>query len=147
MLTPFTRMSPMAMFGFGGEVVLGVLLAVALVMAFKHMGKNHHWLMLGIFGTDLVLFKTIMYLQAFDGRFGPFPFNANLVLPHMLISWLWILAGAFAIATGFRFVTRRKGKMFMPPKGRSHIVFGWAALSMWYLSLLAGLGVFVLTYV
>ena len=140
-------MPPIVLFAFAGEIVIALALIGASVLAARHRGTNHHWLMLPIFGVDLVVFKTIMYVRAFSGAFGSFPWTGTAIFPHMVLSWLWVIAGALAIGLAFRFRVVRSGRMFMPPKGRIHRVAGGTAITFWYISFIVGLLVFWQVYV
>ena len=144
-MTIFQRMPSLALASFSGEILLAILLPVAIVLAARHRGTNHHWLMLGIFLADVVVFKTIMYVRAFSGAFGLFPFD-NLIFVHMIVSWIWVIAGIATIYFAFKYRTVRKGRMFMLPKGQIHRLTGFIAAGSWYLAFLIGISVFIRYY-
>lgn len=130
-----------------GEALVAALLLVAVLFAKRHRGKNHHWTMLSAFLLDLAVMKPIMYAQAFSGAFGEFPYEGTQILPHMLLSWVTVIAGLAAIALGFKYRLKREDNMYLPPKGQVHRVAGGIFIVAWFAAYLSGLYIFSRLYI
>jgi uncharacterized membrane protein YozB (DUF420 family) len=126
-----------------GETILALLLVVALFMAAVHKGHVHHYLMLVIFALDLLVFKPIMFSLALDGSNGLFPWEGSSILPHLIISSIVAALGFFAIYLGFRKVVKKAGRMFMPRQGRVHRIVGAFFITLWLITYVVGLLIFV----
>lgn len=142
----------MAIFGAGipliseltliGETAIAALLILSFILARKHKGLFHHYLMLVAFLADVLIFKIIMITRAFNGELGSFPWGEIVILPHLIISVAVSAVGAVAIINGFKFVLRKNKKMFMPPKGKMHKLLGRIFLISWFVAYLFGIIVF-----
>jgi len=125
-----------------GETVLAALFVVALLMARKHRGREHHLILLGVFLVDELLLKPIMISRALDGTNGSFPWNGTAVLPHLALAIAMTLLGIVTIFIGFKRSVRKGKKMFLPPKGKMHKLIGYAFVASWFASYVVGLWIF-----
>src|SRR4030042_5351250 len=129
------------------EIAVAVLLALALFMAATHRGPSHHWIMLAAFLVDDLIAKPIMVQRLTLGVFGDFPYSSTSGLVHISLSIITTVSGIIAIYLGFRYRVKKDGKMFMPPRGRIHKIFGAVFYASWYLAFLLGMRVFLMFYV
>ncbi len=129
-----------------GEIVVGAVLVLAFVMAARHKGLYHHYMILSAFLTDELIFKSLMYQRLTLGVFGSFPYPGTIGLPHVLLAVIATALGAATVVLGFRYRIKKGKKMFMPPKGRMHKIVGALYLLSWFAAMLYGVRVFVLFY-
>ena len=118
----------------------------AFVMPARHKGWYHHYMILSAFLADELVFKPLMYQRLTLGVFGSFPYSGTIGLPHVLLAISATLLGAATVVLGFRFRIKKEKKMFMPPKGRVHRIFGALYLVSWFATMLYGVRIFVLFY-
>ncbi len=102
--------------------------------------------MISAFVIDLLMFKPLMLSRAIS-VYGPFPWPGTNILYHFLLDVGVVTLGALNMYLGFRFGARKDGKMFMPPKGRSHRAVGWAFLVAWIAAFVLGVQLFVWAHV
>ena len=140
------QVEPRIAFLMIGEIAVGVLLVLAFVMAFRHIGRYHHYMMLSAFLTDELIFKPLMYQRLALGVFGSFPYPGTIGLPHVLLAVSATVLGAATVILGFRFMIKKEKKMFMPPKGMIHKVFGALYLVSWFATMLYGIRIFMQFY-
>lgn len=129
-----------------GEIVVGILLVLAFVMAARHKGRYHHYMILSAFLADELVFKPLMYQRLTLGVFGSFPYSGTVGLPHIMLAISATVLGAATVVLGFRFRIKKGKKMFMPPKGRIHKIVGALYLVSWFATLLFGVLIFVHFY-
>jgi hypothetical protein len=129
-----------------GEIVVGAVLILALVMAARHKGWYHHYMILSAFLADELVMKPLMYQRLALGVFGSFPYPGTIGLPHVLLAVSATVLGAVTVILGFRFRVKKKKKMFMPPKGRVHKIFGALYLASWFATMLYGIRIFASFY-
>ncbi|UCE91087.1 MAG: DUF420 domain-containing protein [Methanobacteriota archaeon] len=122
-----------------GETILAVTLVTSLLLAAKHRGIQHHYLMISVFIIDMVVFKLLMISKAVDGSNGSFPWDGTNILGHLLMSIGVAFLGGMSILLGLRNVIRRDSRMFLPPSGKLHRVFGSAFIVLWIAAYLTGL--------
>lgn len=129
------------------ELALGLLFLAAFVLAARHRGLYHHWLMLGAFLGDELIAKPLMLQRLNLGVLGHFPYDGTFGLPHLALSIAGTVLGVVTIVWGFKFKVRKEEKMFMPPaRKRVHMFVGLSYLGAWALSLLFGLMIFLRFY-
>ncbi len=126
-----------------GETALAAILVASFLLARMHKGRIHHYVMIGAFSVDLLLFKPVMFYRAMDGSNGFFPWNGTHVLIHFIAAMTVAALGLAAIYLGFRRVIRREKKMFLPPKGKKHRLVGYAFLVAWFLSYIIGILIYL----
>ena len=129
-----------------GEIVIGVLLVLAFLLAARHKGRYHHYMILSAFLADELLMKPLMYQRLALGVFGSFPYSGTVGLPHVLLAVSCSVLGALTVILGFWFRVKKEKQMFMPPKGRIHKVIGALYLISWFATMLYGVRIFVLFY-
>jgi len=129
-----------------GEILVGVLLVLAFVMAARHKGLYHHYMILSAFLTDELIFKPLMYQRLTLGVFGSFPYSGTIGLPHLMLAVTATALGAATVVLGFRYRIKKAKKMFMPPKGRIHKIVGALYLVSWFATMLYGVRIFALFY-
>lgn len=129
-----------------GEITVGILLVASFIMAARHKGRYHHYMMLSAFLTDELVLKPLMYQRLTLGVFGSFPYSGTLGLPHVLLAISATILGATTIFLGFKFRLKKGKKMFMPIKGRIHKIIGAVYLASWTATLLLGVRIFATFY-
>jgi hypothetical protein len=129
-----------------GEIVVGAILVLAFVMAARHRGWYHHYMILSAFLADELVFKPLMYQRLTLGVFGSFPYPGTSGLPHISLPASATVLGAATVSLGFKFRIKKQKKMFLPPKGRVHKIVGALYLLSWFAAMLYGVRIFVLFY-
>lgn len=130
------------------EIDLAAVFAAALPLAVVHRGFYHHWLMLSGFLADELVAKPIMVMRFMDGVLGDYPYSATSGLGHIILSVIATVSGVVTIALGLKFRTKKKRKMFLPPKGkRLHMVSGVMFFVSWFLTFALGMRIFLMFYV
>ena len=135
------ELAPVVAFMLIGEIAVFAVFVCAWVLARLHKGRYHHYVMLAAFLTDELVFKPLMTLRALE-VYGPYPWPGTNIAPHL---WLDIGVTALGVATvvaAFRFRVKKKGNMFMPPKGRIHRLLGYLFISLWAATLVLGIRIF-----
>jgi len=140
------HVEPRVAFLMIGEIVVGVILVLAFVMAARHKGRYHHYMILSAFLADELVFKPLMYQRLTLGVFGSFPYPGTSGLPHILLAVSVTVLGAATVILGFKFRIKKQKKMFLPPKGRVHKIVGALYLMSWFATMLYGVRIFVLFY-
>jgi uncharacterized membrane protein YozB (DUF420 family) len=126
-----------------GEIVVGIVLAVAFFLAATHRGTYHHWMVLSAFLFDELLLKGLMVQRLTIGALGEFPYEGTPGVPHIALSAIGTIAGICVIYLGFKNRVKRDGRMFLPPKGRKpHRIAGLVYLTAWTATFLLGLRMF-----
>ncbi len=143
------RMTLLVLAVLVGEAIVGVTIAVAVLMAHTHKGRNHHWLMLGAFSGDLLVVKPLMIYRVWQGFFGDFPYPHTSGLPHISLAVTAACVGAVNIWLGYRYRIRSaKSRNFhLGPKGRRHRLVGTSFLILWSATLIYGTWIFYTTYI
>jgi uncharacterized membrane protein YozB (DUF420 family) len=140
------HVEPRIAFLMMGEIVVGVLLALAFIMAARHKGRYHHYMILPAFLADELVIKPLMYQRLTLGVFGAFPYPGTSGLPHILLAASATVLGTATMILGFKFRIKKEKKMFLPPKGKIHKIVGALYLVSWFATMLYGVRIFVLFY-
>ena len=127
---------------FIGESVLLAAFIFAWALARRHKGKHHHYVMLGAFLLDILAFKPLMIARAFD-VYGPYPWSGTGISSHFFLDIAVVVFGVSSVVLGFKFRVKKAGKMFLPPKGRSHKWLGYLFIALWVATFALGIRVFV----
>ncbi len=132
-----------------GEAIIGLTIAIAVIMAHTHKGRNHHWLILGAFLGDLLVVKPLMIYRVSQGFFGDFPYPHTPGLQHISLAVGTASLGAVNVWLGYRYRVRsnKSKNYYLGPKGRRHRWVGYAFVVLWSATLIYGLWVFYTSYV
>ena len=143
------RMTFLALSVLIGEAVVGIVMAVAVIMAHTHRGRNHHWMILTAFLGDLLVVKPIMIYRVSQGAFGSFPYSHTPVLPHMALAIFTAALGAINIWLGFKYrIKSGKSKNFyLSAKGTRHRIVGATFVALWESTMIVGIWIFYTTYI
>jgi uncharacterized membrane protein YozB (DUF420 family) len=136
---------PIVAFFMIGEISILVALVVAFLLARLHKGRAHHYLMLAVFGADLLVFKPLMYMRA-SSAWGSFPWEGTRIAIHLALSVVAAILGVVVVVLGFRYRIKRDSKMLMPPKGRMHRILGRLFIASWGLAYLMGVVIYLQAY-
>jgi len=129
-----------------GESVVASLFVAAVVLAARHRGTYHHYLILSGFLLDELVMKPLMYGRLALGVFGNYPYSGTLGLPHIAVAILATVLGIVTVCMGFRYRVKKDRRMFLRPKGRIHRIVGASYLVAWAATLLLGLRIFATFY-
>jgi uncharacterized membrane protein YozB (DUF420 family) len=124
-----------------GEAVLLTAYVTAWVLARKHRGRHHHFVMLSSFALDMLVFKPLMLSRAI-GTYGSYPWPGTNIAIHFWFDVLVAILGVLTIYLAFRFRVKKNKKMFMPPKGRIHRTAGYAFIVLWVSTFVLGIWLF-----
>jgi uncharacterized membrane protein YozB (DUF420 family) len=126
---------------FVGETALLAVFIGAWVLARLHKGKHHHYIMLGAFVADMLIFKPLMITRALD-VYGPYPWPGTSISLHFWLDAGVVVLGVASFATAFKFRIKKKDKMFLPPKGRIHRYVGYVFIALWVVTFVVGIRLF-----
>lgn len=126
---------------FVGEAALLTVFVVAWALARLHKGSHHHYVMLSAFLVDAVVFKPLMLSRALS-VYGSYPWPGTSIAFHFYLDIVVLVLGVSNIVLGFKFRTRKGGRMFMPPKGKVHRWLGYAFIAFWIFTFIAGVRIF-----
>ena len=124
-----------------GETVLLAIFLGAWVLAKLHKGRDHHYVMLGAFAFDVLVFKPLMISRAFR-VFGPFPWSGTSISLHLYLDLVVAVLGVASIYLGFKYRVKKGAKMFLPPKGRMHKWTGYLFVALWVATFVLGVKIF-----
>jgi len=136
------EVAPIIVFMFLGEMALIAAFATAWVLARRHKGKYHHFVMLSSFAIDLLVFKPLMITRALN-VYGHYPWHGTNIAVHFWLDVVVAVLGVSTIIMAFRHRIKKNGKMFMPPKGKIHRLLGYAFLAFWAITFIVGVRLFV----
>ena len=136
-------MSPGSFIAFVGEIAVACILAAAVIMAARHKGRYHHYMILTAFLTDELVLKPLMFQRLSLGVFGDFPYSGTFAPLHISLAIVTTVLGLAAVIVGFKYRVKKEKKLFMPPKGmRWHKPVGILYVAIWYLAFIDGIYIF-----
>ena len=126
-----------AVFFLFGQGLLLSALVVAYILARKHKGREHHYLMISIFLVDQLVFKPLMISRALS-IWGPYPWSGTQLVYHMYLDIAVAILGVANIYLGFRYRIKKDRRMYMPAKGKIHRYVGVFFIIAWIVTYASG---------